>query len=158
MIKRLGKIFISYFPAILLAGQILTNLLYFFDRSWYEAAGFYLNLMFGTNVLFAVFLIVFTYTLKFCSVSRWAAWAQLLFAVNYIIVQQDNLYNILFQVVVGCVAMSITLDKYLKKFPLCRASLLVAFIRTVIEERSCTKGIENWKQSIIKSHVSNSNR
>lgn len=153
--KKKIKLFIVYFPVILIAGQVLVNLLSFIDRPLYLKAGFYLNLTFGTNIAVAFFLVAFTQVLKFCSVSRWAAYAQLAFAVNYAIVQQDNLYNILFQVIGGIIALILTFRHYIKRFPLCRVSLVVSFIGSIWREKSCENGIERWQgnlKTIAKQH------
>lgn len=151
------KIFLVYFPVILIGFQVTVNLTYFFFKSFYFSNGFYLNTFFGTNVLFAIFLVVFTFMFKFCAISRWAAIAELLFGINYLIVHQDNLYNIIFQVIVGVVAIICTFWHYIEKFPLCRLSLLVRFIKNIIEKGSCTKGLEKWERD-IKSIVLRNHR
>lgn len=153
--KRI-KLFIIYFPVILVTFQVLVNLLSFIYPAAYMRAGFYLNTFFGTNVFFAVFLVALTFSFQFCSVSRAASIAELLFAVNYLIVQQDNLYNIFFQVIVGLVAIIITFWNYLKKFPLCRMSLLMGFLGSVISNFSCSKGLDEWERNVehllLKKH------
>lgn len=156
--KKRVKIFIVYFPVILVAGQVLVNLLSFVWMEGYLSAGFYLNTFFGTNVFFAVFLVAFTFMFKFCAVSRWAALAEFAFALNYLIVQSDNLYNILFQVIVGCMAIGLTFRHYLERFPLCRLSLLIHFIKSVVKHKSCEKGIESYDRDIkseIRNHAKN---
>jgi hypothetical protein len=102
--------------------------------------------MFGVNILFAIFLLSFTYWFKFCTVSRFAAWAEVMFAVNYIIVQQDNLYNILFQIIVGALALMLTFKYFIDRFPLCSVALVWRFIKSVLEKRSCSKGMDLWEQ------------
>lgn len=137
---------------MLVAGQVLVNLMSFVSPQAYIASGFYLNLFFGTNVFFAIFLIVFTFKFNFCAVSRYAAVAELAFAVNYMVVQQDNLYNILFQVIVGILALAATFFHYIKKFPMCRLSLLVKFYQRVIQKRSCEEGMNQWERD-VKGHL-----
>jgi hypothetical protein len=146
--KKTVKIFIVYFPVILVSGQVLINLLSFLYEPAYKAAGFYLNTFFGTNVFFALFLVAFTWMFKFCSVSKWAALAECLFAINYLVVKEDNLYNISFQIIVGLVAIAATYWNYLKKFPLCRWSLFWNFIGSVISNGSCKKGLIEWERNI----------
>lgn len=146
--KSKAKLFVVYFPVILVAGQVLVNLLYFLARPWYMEAGFYLNTFFGTNMLFAIFLVAYTFLFKFCAVSRWAAIAEVLFGINFMIVQQDNLYNILFQIIVGIIAILLTFRHYIKSFPLCRLSLLVGFVKSVILKGSCRRGYEKWERDI----------
>lgn len=147
--KKKAKLFIIYFPVLLVAGQMATNCLYFISNTLYNQLGFYLNLTFGTNILFAIFLVVFTMRFKFCAVSRYAAIAQLLFAVNYLIVKQDNLYNILFQLTVGLLAIVLTFRHYINKFPLCRLSLFFSFMSSIISAKGhCQKGLERWEQTV----------
>lgn len=146
------KVFIVYFPAVLVACQVIVNGLYFLWPEMYYGSAFYLNHFFGVNMMIGIFFVVFTWGFKFCYVSRWAAVAELLFGFNYMIVQQDNLYNILFQITVGLIALSMTFWYYIKRFPLCRLSLIVSFLQRVIRRRSCEKGIENWKQYIMKHY------
>jgi hypothetical protein len=153
MRKKL-KIFIAYFPVILIAGQVITNLLYFIAPEFYSNYGFYLGLAFGTNLLFALFLVGFTYWFRFCTVSRYAAIAQLLFAVNYLCVQQDNLYNIIFQIVVGVLSLCLTFRFFMKKFPLCRISLFISFMSSLFATGSCTGALDRWDRiTYHKIHI-----
>lgn len=111
---------------------------------WYMNNAFYLNHFFGCNMLFAIFLVAFTHWFKFCAISRYTAWAELLFGVNFLIVQEDNLYNILFQVIVGCFALIGTAVHYVKKFPFCRLSLVVSFFSSIISTGSCEDAFRHW--------------
>lgn len=146
--KRKVKIFVIYFPVILLAGQVMANLLYFVNHDLYYKAGFYLNTFFGTNVMFAFFLLAFTFMFDFCYISRAAAITQCLFALIYLIIQEDNLYNILFQIIAGAAVIIGTFWQYIKKFPLCRLSLLIGFLNSVFSTGSCSKGYDKWKEQI----------
>jgi len=146
--KRGIKLFIVYAPVIIVSSQVAVNLLYFVSKNTYMEAGFYLNTFFGTNMLFALFLLAFTFMFKFCEISRWAAIAEVLFGVNYLVIQEDNLYNIMFQVIVGTIALIFTIGQYTKRFPLCRLGLLVSFIKSVILKGSCSKGLEKWERDI----------
>ncbi len=144
--KKIVKLFVIYFPVILVISQVLVNVMSFLWPAAYYAAGFYLNTFFGTNVLFALFLLVFCFMFRMCAVSRWAAGAELLFAVNYMVVQQDNLYNIMFQVIVGALAIIATFWHYVKKFPLCRLSHWMWFHWLAVKHGSCKKGFEAWER------------
>ena len=141
-----AKLFIIYFPVILVSCQVIVNLLYFIWFDAYINAAFYLNTFFGTNVLFALFLLAFTYWFRFCAVSRYSAWAEILFALNYMVVQQDNLYNIIFQIIVGITALLLTTRFFIHKFPLCSIALVLRFFESVTKERSCRKGLDMWEK------------
>ena len=144
--RRKVKLFIVYFPVILVACQVLVNLMSFVWYDGYVAAGFYLNHFFGCNMFNAAFFVLFTWYFDFCAVSRAAAVAELLFGINFMIVQQDNLYNILFQVIVGTAALILTFRYYIQKFPLCSLALVWTFIRSVTHTGSCSKGLELWEK------------
>lgn len=153
------KIFVIYFPVTLVALQIMANLFYFIAPGTYYATGFYLNLFLGTNVLFALFLLAFTVMFRFCAVSRYAALAECMFALFYLIVQKDDVYNILFQIGVGVLAMIATFWHYVKKFPLCGVSLFARFIANIVKTGSCRKGIDAWDRNVrsilLKQHHQN---
>jgi hypothetical protein len=159
--RRLAKIFMAYFPVILIGFQIIINLMALAIPKVYYSIGFYLSLFFGTNLLFALFLVVFCHMMRFCFISRWAAYAQLLFAANYLVIQQDNLYNIMFQIIVGVVALIITFWHYVNKFPLCRVSVWAGLFSSLLKECSCKKGVERFNRELDKkaiSHVLNSRK
>ncbi len=150
---RTIKKFIIYFPVILVSLQVCVGLLALGDRPLYDAWAWLIGWLIGTNMGVSVFFVAFAFAFNFCRVSRAAAIAELLFALNWIIVQEDNLYNILFQVIVGCIALWITYDYFIRKFPLCRLSLLHRFFAATILTGSCYKGLEMWERGVRESLV-----
>lgn len=139
--KRAATIFLAYFPLALLTFQVLADILYLISFKTYASLYFYLSWAMGSSFLLALFLIIFTERLKFCEVSKWAARAQMLFSIVYLIIRQDNIYNISIQIVIGLVAMILTAKYYKHKFPLCRLSLFLNFMKNVFKESSCEKGV-----------------
>lgn len=156
---KFSNIFIVYFPVLLVASQVLLNLMFFVFPQAYADAGFYLNLILGTNLWFALFLVVLTFRLKVCAISRVCALCEVAFAVVYGIIQKDNIYNISIQIIVGIACLFITFLQYKKKFPLCRFSLLTSFLWSVIKKGNCRKGLEHWDSKIdsilLKRHYEN---
>lgn len=148
--KQAGKIFLCYFPILLVAGQVAIDVLSLVSPSTYTKAAFYLGAVFGTNVFVALFMLVFAFHFKFCLISRAAAIAEILFAVNFLVIQEDNLYNIMFQIIVGTLALLVTLRCYVKKFPLCRISLLYTFMACLIKSGSCTHAMDEWHKEVIQ--------
>lgn len=146
--KNKAKTFIVFFPVLLVTCQVLANLLLFYDVAAYNKYGFYLNTFFGTNVMFAVFLVAFTFSFGFCDISRWAAVAELAFAVNYLIIKQDNLYNVMFQIIVGSLSILATVIHYSRRFPLYWFSLPVNFLKSVMKNKSCSKGMKHWESDM----------
>lgn len=145
--RKKVKLFIIYFPVTLVTCQVSVNLLSFILPDLYIKYGFVLNTLFGVNLLFALFLLAFTYWFKFCAVSRYSAWAELLFAGNYLIVQQDNLYNIMFQVIVGSISLILTFRYFVKRYPLCSLALVWKFFSSVGKTGSCSKGLDMWERN-----------
>lgn len=142
--RRNVKIFVIYFPVILVSCQVMANLLFFISPDNYNAWGVVLGTLFGTNAMFAVFLVAFTFMFRFCAISRWSACAELLFAAYYLIIQQDDIYNILFQITAGSLAILFTGVHYIRKYPLCNLSLLVSFIKSWLQTGSKTKAYRIW--------------
>jgi hypothetical protein len=148
LIVRKVKLFLVYFPIILIAGQLLANSIFYIDNAFYYKHAFYLSIWFGTNVLFAIFLCGLTWVFSFCSISKWCAAAQVFYAFNLHLFPRKEEYNVVFQIIVGVIALLITFSDYFKKFPLCKWSLLVKFYKDVAKERSCKKGAEKWDRDI----------
>ena len=130
--RQKAKIFISYFAILLIAAQVIINLLFFFAYNFYVKYGFYLNTFFGTNIMFSVFLIALTHTLKFCSISRVSAYTEFAYGLFYLVIKDDGVYNVLFQVVTGVAALLWTFRVYIRKYPLCRLSMMATFIWGVV--------------------------
>ena len=146
--KPATKIFITYFPIILLFLQIVMNNLALINHDAYLSIGFYLGAFLGTNILYAAFSVGYTFYFNFCSVSRAAAIAQLLFGVFYLIIKEDNLYNILFQLIVGTIALLFCLRVFMKKFPKCNISLVKNFLKKYFETGDCSKALYSYKEEI----------
>lgn len=155
--RKVSKIFIAYFPVMLVAGQVIVNWLYFVARDWYITAGFYLNTFFGTNVFFAVMLVVLTRFMNFCKVSKYAALAELAFAVNFMIVKEDNIYNIVFQIIVGSAALIATLCYYMYKHQQCNFSVGVSFLGNAVMDRSCQKSLDKFDAKVKKAVLQSNN-
>lgn len=147
--RRWVKLFIAYFPVILLSCQVMVNLLSFTFPLAYQAAGFYLNTLFGTNLLFALFMLALTTFLRFCHISKWAALAQCLFAVYLLITKRDDVYNVLFQITVGLLALGATMVTYTRKFPACRLSHFMAFFGLIFATGgNCKEAVNRWDQRV----------
>lgn len=154
--KKAANIFLAYFPVILIAGQVLVNLIYFISPKFYASAGFYLGLSFGTNAAVAIFLTVLTFRLRFCDISRVCAIGQCIFALVYGIIGQDNIYNIVIQIFVGTLVLFITFLQYIKKFPMCRMSLFFSFLDSLRRNNcDCNAALSHWDEKtkrLIQRH------
>jgi len=125
------------------------NVLFFVAPNFYYSKGILLNTLFGGSLLVSLLLVFITFRLKFCEVSRWAAIAELIFALMALFIHDDGVYNISLQLGVGALAMLATFRHYIKKFPLCSLSLLVSFFSNLfIAKGDCRKGVEKFEQSL----------
>lgn len=132
----------------MVSGQVSANIISFVWPEGYQAGAFYLNHFFGCNMLFAIFLVAFTHWFKFCTISRYTAWAELLFGVVFLIIREDNIYNIMIQIIVGGLALSATAVHYVNKFPFCKLSLLVSFIGSMFSTGSYEDAFRHWDDKI----------
>jgi energy-coupling factor transporter transmembrane protein EcfT len=58
-----------------------------------------------------------------------------------LIIKEDNLYNIIFQIIVGIIALVCTYYFFKNKFPLCRLALWHKFFMFFCLTGSCNKAI-----------------
>ena len=98
---------------------------YFLNKEFYTEFSFYINSTMGLSVIFAFFLVLYTSYFSFCSVSRITAWTQLIITLAYLIIQEDNVYNIVFQTIIMFLALLFTAYFYIKKYPNCKVAIYV---------------------------------
>lgn len=146
--KKISTLFLAYFPLALLMLQVVADFIYLISFDNYASIYFYLGWAMGSSFLLSMFLIILTERLKFCGISKWSARAQMAFSIVYLIIREDNIYNISLQIVIGLVAMILTFRHYAHKFPLCRLGLLWNFLKNVFKENSCERGIERHTREV----------
>jgi hypothetical protein len=155
--RKASNLLISLFPVILVTAQVLCNILYLIDKPLYISKCFYLNWAFGNGAWVSFIMLLFTFRLRLCFVSRAAAIAECIFALWYIIFQKDDIYNIVMQITVGGIAIMWTLRAIYKKHPLCSFSLLVEFLNSLFKENgNCYQAVERWDNKVIEE-VKNKN-
>ena len=153
--KNKAKLFLAYFPVIFLGCQMAANVLYFVAPEIYITKGLLLNALFGGSLLFAIFLVCFTFIFRFCEVSRWAAIAELIFGIMALFMK-DDVYNISLQLGIGLFAMIATFRHYIKKFPLCTMSLFFSFIGSVFSAKgNCEKAIDLFSTKLTDTVAKN---
>ena len=109
---------------------------------------------------------VFLAYFPFCKVSRITAYCQVIFVLFYKYIEDDDIYNILFQLGVGGLALLFTLYFYVKKNPKCKFSLYIyAKLYTIIlweqflksfskSNFNCEKAFEDYQYK-RKKHYQN---
>ena len=141
------KLYIVYCPVLLLALQVIANILYFVSADVYNAVAYELASVIGVNLMTALFMAAICFFFNFCRVSRAAAVAEILFALNDVLVKNDDVYNIVFQVIIGMAALSVTVLLYMKKFPRCNISIAVDYFKNVVVRKGdCGKALGDWER------------
>jgi hypothetical protein len=144
--RRFIRVSLAYAPISLSVLQLLFCQLYFMDRQAYQIISFYVSNIIGQSVVPSLVMLALSYSFDFCSVSRFAAWAQVVNCVLYIAIKEDNVYNVSLQYITLCVALIATLYAYTRKFPNCRVSYLWSFMRKLIKHGSCTRSLIDFKE------------
>jgi len=143
-----GKIYMAYFPFVLVCIQFLINVALLLGLENPEVL-YYLNAMFGTNFFFAVFLVCYTNFFHFCIISKWASFAELALAIDVMVVKNETTYNIVFQSVIMICGIIVTLLSYSDKFPTCLMSLHALFIKKIFKHRfDCVKSLHEFKEDV----------
>lgn len=101
--KHFDKWYITYFPVILVAMQVLGNILPFSNEQLFYVTG-----IAGINWATAAFFIFFTFRFKFCAISRICACAEGIFSIFDIVIKNNDYFNTLLQITVGGLALLIT--------------------------------------------------
>jgi hypothetical protein len=147
-LRMRAKLFLAYLPFILVCAQFIVNVSYLLGIDNPE----YLRqtaVLFGSNVLFSIFLVVYTHFFHFCRISRWSSIAELFLALDVWIIRDDNLYNLIFQSILLICGIIATLLSYSDKFPTCLMSLHALFIKKIFKHRfDCVKSLEEFKEDV----------
>lgn len=146
-VKRYTRLLLAYFPVVLVALQVGVNFIGIYANDFYNAYGLYLNTLFGNNMLVALFMLGYTFHSRFCKVSRAAAIAEVLFGIAYMVIGEDNVYNITLQIIIGLLALAVCFMVYIKIFPDCNVSLAKDYFKNLINQRGdCKEALNEWER------------
>lgn len=153
------KIILAYFPIIYTMLQLICNVVYFIDKEFYLNLAFYFQNTIGTSLILSVFLVIYTSYFKFCSISKITALTQLLMSIVYLVIQDDSIYNIIFQITVMFISLILTLYLYIKKFPKCNISLNILFSFLLMKNSfNCFKALNEFKTISYQQGVEEYNK
>lgn len=153
LMKRAGLLTIAYFPIALTSAQLIINILLMM-KAVNVAYLFYLNTFFGVNVFFAVFLVLYTRFFSFCIVSRAAAYAELILAIDVLFVNSEHIYNIIFQSIILFIGVATSLYYYIRKYPTCLVSMQLRFVRLVFKNGfHCEKTLIDMQQKSYQIYL-----
>ena len=94
--------------------QLLVNMLFIVAKDFYIKYSFYFSQTVGFSLILLIPLVAVAFLFKFCIPSRICAIAQIIMTILWIIIQEDNVYNITSQLIISSVALMFTYNK-LKK-------------------------------------------
>ena len=111
--KKLLTILVAYSFVIITSVQLLANIIAIFFRSFYDNHWFIIANLVGFSIIYLIPMLAAVFLFKFCAPSRICAIAQLVLAILWLIIQEDNLYNIIAQITIGILALLFTAKKFL---------------------------------------------
>jgi hypothetical protein len=151
-IRKVTRFVLAYFLFILLLGQTVANIIRVSWPEFYFSGSFkfWTDFQVGINLWVIGFFMFYAFGLKFCYPARAAAVTELLFAIFYAIIKEDNMYNVIFQLIVGGMGIIVTLYVIYKKYPLCSFSLWVKFFLKALPKSNCNtyKAVEKFDEMI----------
>lgn len=153
-LRMIGKLIMAYTLFVLVCLQFIVNITYLLGADNPE----YLRqttALFGSNVFFSVFFVIYTHWYNFCKISRWASIAEFLLALDVYFVKNDSTYNLIFQSVILICGIIATLLSYGDKFPSCMMSLYTMFIKKIVKNGfHFEKALEDFKETRYQIHKS----
>jgi hypothetical protein len=110
--RTIFLIMFSYCFVYITAIQLACNLIYLFSESFYNEYSFYFTYLTGTSFSYILPLLAATFLFKFCEVSRICAVTQLVLSILWLVIQEDNVYNIAAQNTFGILSLLFTYIRY----------------------------------------------
>ena len=104
IVDRYDTHILTYGIVWLLGFQIAANCLYYVSESAYVRIYDYIVVLAGFNLWAGLFFVSYARKFKFCRASIWCAYAQIVFAVVWLVIKNDNDYNKCIQIAVGLAA------------------------------------------------------
>jgi hypothetical protein len=152
----------------MLVGIMIVNIFGLVNYDLYCKNAFWLNCFVGLSFLNSLRDISMIHLFKFCDISKYAAYSMLLFMPIYLLIFLIFGYeakgNLIFQLVIGAVALGLTFKAYIKKYPNCtmtnyiRAkqysiSIWNCFLKSLAKNNfECNDALEDYKQKRSKYH------
>lgn len=109
--KKVLTILVAYSFVYITSLQLFVNILFVFKKDFYLKYAFYFTQISGLSISYLLPMVAVAFLLKFCKVSRICAIAQIIMSVLWLIIQEDNIYNITSQIIIGVLALLFTLKK-----------------------------------------------
>ena len=111
MIKKILTYIVAYSFVIITSVQLCVNLLFILAPEFYIRNSFYLSQIGGLSIVYLLPMLAVAFLFKFCIPSRICAVAQVVLTALWLIIQEDNVYNITAQITIGILALILTITK-----------------------------------------------
>ena len=112
--KKVLTFIVAYSFVIITSMQLFVNLIFIFNKEFYYKYWFYFSQIAGLSIVYLIPMLAVVFLLKFCTPSRICAIGQLILSILWLVIQEDNIYNITAQITIGTVALLFTIKKLLK--------------------------------------------
>lgn len=112
--KKVLKFIVAYSFVIITFVQLFINFIFIFNKEFYLKYSFYFSNTIGSGLIYIILLNCVVFLLPYCPPSRICGIAQLILAILWLIIQEDNIYNITAQITISTIALIMTFKKLLK--------------------------------------------
>jgi hypothetical protein len=116
MIKKILTIIVAYSFVIITSVQLVVNLIFVFAPEFYLRNGFYFSNFGGLSVTYLIPMVSVAFLLKYCAPSRICAIGQVIMTILWLIIKEDNIYNINAQITIGLICLLFTAKKVNKMY------------------------------------------
>ena len=167
--NRLAKIYVSFFPIISLSGIVIANIISLINYDFYSENLFWISCFVGISFFSCLQNIAMVKLFKFCEISKYASYSMFLFIpfyiIDYLIFESESTANIIFQIVVGIVALILTAIAYIKKYPDCTFTKYIkakkysidiwnTFLNSLAKNNfDCENALEDYKHQRQQYHA-----
>jgi hypothetical protein len=114
MIKKILTIIVAYSFVIITSVQLVVNLIFVFAPEFYLRNGFYFSNFGGLSVTYLIPMVSVAFLLKYCAPSRICAIGQVIMTILWLIIKEDNIYNITAQIFIALMCLFFPM-KFIKK-------------------------------------------
>jgi hypothetical protein len=108
MIKKILTFIVAYSFVFITSVQLFVNLIFVFAPEFYLRNGFYFSQFAGLSVTYLIPMVAVAFLLKYCAPSRICAVGQVIMTILWLIIKEDNIYNITAQISISVICLLFT--------------------------------------------------
>ena len=169
MNKKFDKVYLAYSPVINILAIIIVDIISLVNYEFYYNYYVYISIAVGMSVLNALDKRAMIRLFSFCDISRYSVYTLIsfipIFIIDYWIFGYESKNNRILQIVIGVVALVLTVKAYIKKYPNCTMtnyikakqyslSIWNCFLKSLAKNNfQCENALEDYKQKRSKYHA-----